>query len=92
MPATGEKSDFITTMRAVAEAYIAADQLAFAALNKYNDVWVGTMVDGDFTGSNAGIPAADFLTAVTQITNLHNFFSAGGTLPSGVRGVLTKIA
>ncbi len=99
MPSTSAKSNHISNFRAAYAKQLEAYDSMRSLVNEANDEGY-TFVDGDFVGSNAGIPASDYNTALTQATNWTNAFATGvnvggsvsTTLPFNLRGVFTKVA
>lgn len=82
MPADSTKSDLISAYRANVQAFIAWKDSTKALRAQY-DALAFTWADGDFDGANAGITAAQFTTAVTNLSAVQNAFDAGATLAAG---------
>lgn len=51
-----------------------------------------TWADGDFTGENAGLTAAQFTTGVGNLENVFNAYDSGGTLSAGFPTTIELIA
>lgn len=88
--ATTTRTDLISNYRANAVKFLAWKDEVKALRSQY-DALAYSWVDGDFTGSNAGITAAQFTTAVTNLSLVQAAFDAGGTLSSGFPTTVYKI-
>lgn len=75
-----DATDFLTVRAKIRQHRASFDALGF------------TFVDGDFIGDNAGITAAQFTTAVTNLTAIADGFDLGGTLAVGIPTNINRIA
>jgi hypothetical protein len=88
--ATTTKTDLISNYRANANAFLTWKD-ANKALRAQYDALAYSWADGDFTNANAGITAAQFTTAVTNLSLVQAAFDNGATLASGFPATIYRI-
>lgn len=89
--ATTTKPDLITRYRANAQKLLEWKDENKALRAQY-DALAFSWADGDFTGSNGGITATQFTTAVTNLSLVQAAFDSGGTISSGFPTTVYRIA
>jgi hypothetical protein len=89
--AATSKSDLINLFRQDATSLLSVRAKIRAHKASY-DALAFTWADGDFTGTNAGITAVQFTSAVANLTDVCDKFDLGGSLPVGLPTGVNRIA
>jgi len=85
------KSDLISVIRKDSDDLLKV-RASYRQHRARYDALSFSWVDGDFSGSNAGITASQFTSAVTNLGQIFDAVDSGGTLTSGLPTNLNRIS